>query len=47
MALAVGEVGGPYETLQGYFLLTIDPQSCGGSELRVVIEAKNRALAKG
>jgi hypothetical protein len=27
---------------KGDFLLTIDPQWCGGAELRVVIEAKNR-----
>ena len=27
---------------KGDFLLTVDPQWCGGAELRVVIEAKNR-----
>jgi hypothetical protein len=28
---------------KGDFLLTVDPQWCGGGELRVVIEAKNRS----
>ncbi|MEP7360404.1 MAG: hypothetical protein ABI744_02385, partial [Chloroflexota bacterium] len=30
---------------KGDFLLTIDPQWCGGAELRVVIEAKNRTMS--
>jgi hypothetical protein len=30
---------------KGDFLLTIDPQTCGGAELRVVVEAKDRGLS--
>ncbi len=30
---------------KGDFLLTIDPQMCGGAELRVVIEAKDRQVS--
>ncbi len=30
---------------KGDFLLTVDPHWCGGAELRVVIEAKNRGLS--
>ncbi len=30
---------------KGDFLLTLDPQTCGGAELRVVIEAKDRSLS--
>jgi hypothetical protein len=30
---------------KGDFLLTIDPQTCGGADLRVVIEAKDRTLS--
>ncbi len=30
---------------KGDFLLTIDPQACGGADLRVVIEAKDRQLS--
>jgi hypothetical protein len=30
---------------KGDFLLTVDPQWCGGRELRVVIEAKDRSLS--
>ena len=37
--VATGDV---IRSKKGDFLLTIDPQWCGGSELRVVIEAKNR-----
>src|SRR5688572_9390108 len=37
--MAAGDV---IRSKKGDFLLTIDPQWCGGAELRVVIEAKNR-----
>ncbi|MEP7379549.1 MAG: hypothetical protein ABI725_08325 [Chloroflexota bacterium] len=37
--VAAGDV---LRSKKGDFLLTVDPQWCGGSELRVVIEAKNR-----
>lgn len=37
--LASGDV---IRSRKGDFLLTVDPQLCGGAELRVVIEAKNR-----
>ena len=30
---------------KGDFLLTIDPQTCGGADLRVVVEAKDRGLS--
>jgi len=30
---------------KGDFLLTVDPQACGGAELRVVIEAKDRQVS--
>jgi hypothetical protein len=30
---------------KGDFLLTIDPQTCGGADLRVVVEAKDRTLS--
>ena len=39
---AVGDV---IRSKKGDFVLTIDPQMCGGAELRVVIEAKDRALS--
>ena len=37
--VATGDV---IRSKKGDFLLTVDPQWCGGAELRVVIEAKNR-----
>jgi hypothetical protein len=37
---AAGDVS---RSKKGDFLLTIDPRSCGGADLRVVIEAKNRS----
>jgi hypothetical protein len=40
--VAAGDVA---RSKKGDFLLTIDPQWCGGPELRVVIEAKNRGLS--
>ena len=30
---------------KGDFLLTIDPQTCGGADLRVVVEAKDRGIS--
>lgn len=36
------EAGDVIRSRKGDFLLTVDPQWCGGTELRVVIEAKNR-----
>jgi len=41
-AVAAGDV---IRSRKGDFLLTIDPQWAGGAELRVVIEAKNRACS--
>jgi hypothetical protein len=41
-AVATGDV---IRSKKGDFLLTIDPQMCGGSELRVVIEAKDRKVS--
>ena len=40
--VAAGDVA---RSKKGDFLLTVDPQWCGGAELRVVIEAKNRGLS--
>jgi hypothetical protein len=40
--VAAGDV---IRSKKGDFLLTIDPQWCGGTELRVVIEAKNRGMS--
>lgn len=37
------ETGDVIRSKKGDFLLTIDPGLCGGAELRVVIEAKNRS----
>jgi hypothetical protein len=39
---ATGDVS---RSKKGDFLLTVDPQRCGGGELRVVIEAKNRGVS--
>jgi len=41
-ASATGDV---IRSKKGDFLLTIDPQLCGGADLRVVIEAKDRGLS--
>ena len=41
-AAATGDV---IRSRKGDFLLTIDPQTCGGAELRVVLEAKDRQLS--
>jgi hypothetical protein len=41
-ASATGDV---IRSKKGDFLLTVDPQACGGAELRVVIEAKDRGLS--
>jgi len=41
-ASATGDV---IRSKKGDFLLTVDPQMCGGAELRVVIEAKDRGLS--
>jgi hypothetical protein len=41
-ATATGDVS---RSKKGDFLLTIDPERCGGAELRVVIEAKNRGMS--
>lgn len=38
-----GAAGDVIRSKKGDFLLTIDPQWCGGADLRVVIEAKNRS----
>jgi hypothetical protein len=39
-AVATGDI---IRSKKGDFVLTVDPQWCGGAELRVVIEAKNRS----
>lgn len=41
-AAATGDV---IRSRKGDFLLTIDPQTCGGAELRVVLEAKDRQMS--
>ena len=41
-SIATGDV---MRSKKGDFLLTIDPQMCGGAELRVVIEAKDRGVS--
>jgi hypothetical protein len=41
-ATATGDV---IRSKKGDFLLTVDPQICGGAELRVVIEAKDRHVS--
>ena len=46
MVERTGSVSGDVmRSKKGDFLLTIDPQWCGGADLRVVIEAKNRRLS--